>query len=98
MASIDHEPLIVRLVNALLQQALPHPGVAPANKAPMGVAPAAIINRQITLWGTGTQHPDYSIDKSTVVLNYPAPYASAHRQVRFEQLPHRIADVMPPVR
>jgi len=73
VAGINHQPLIVRLVNQNIQEFLPYPLVPPPDKAAVGVAPSAIIRRKVTPRGSGPQYPENRVDKLAIVLGHPAP-------------------------
>ena len=94
VAGVDHEPFVVGLVDQFFQQRLPDALVAPANEAAVGIAPPAIVRRQIPPRSPGAQDPKHRVDKSSIVLRPPSPNPFASRQVRFEEFPGSVVDVM----
>ena len=84
MAGVDHQPLIVRLVDQGLEQFFPQPFIPPAAKPPLHILPIAQIRRQIPPRRTGPQNPEHSVDEQPVVLGDPAPDALTPRQVRLQ--------------
>jgi hypothetical protein len=84
VAGVDQEPLKVRRIDELLQESFPDALVAPADKPAMGIAPAAIVRRQIPPRRPRAQDPKYRIDESSVVLRPTTPNAFPPRQMRFQ--------------
>jgi hypothetical protein len=94
VAGIDHQPLIVRLIDGHLQQRFPQVFIAPAAKAPMDVFSATIVGRQVTPGSAGTQYPEDGVDEALIVLGDTVPGTLASGQVRFEQNPGAIVDIV----
>jgi hypothetical protein len=84
VAGIDHQPLIIRLVNEYLQQGLPLPFVAPAAKPPMGVLPVSVVWWQISPGGAGTQYPEYRVDELPIIAGVASPGTFAPQQARLQ--------------
>jgi len=94
VAGIDHQPLVVGFGDQGFQQFLPNSFVPPADKAAVRVAPAAIFRRQIAPRRTRAQNPENRIDKQAIVLGDAALGALAPRQVRLQQGPCFIGNIM----
>jgi hypothetical protein len=75
VAGINHEPLKIGFIHQLFQQFFPDGLVAPADEAPVRVAPPAVIGGQVTPRRTRAQNPEHRIDKLPVVLGNPSPTA-----------------------
>jgi hypothetical protein len=87
VACVDHQPLIVRIVNQNLQQFFPNALVTPTDKTAVRVAPAAIVRRQIAPRRARSQYPEHCIDKSAVIFGNTAPRTPASRSMRLQQNP-----------
>jgi hypothetical protein len=94
VACINHKPLKIRLINQGLKQPFPYATIAPANKAPMGIAPSAEVGRQIAPWRTSTHDPKNCIDKTPIVMRYAAPSSLSPRQKRLKFFPNGIRNVV----
>src|SRR5260221_1431470 len=94
VAGVDQEPLKVRRIDELLQESFPNALVAPADKAAVGVAPSAIIRRQIPPGRPRAQDPKDRVDESSVVLRPTTPNNFPPRPMRVQQGPNLIRDVV----
>jgi hypothetical protein len=79
MAGIDHQPLVIRLVNQNLQQFLPDTLVPPAYEATVRVAPPSVLRRKIPPGRSCPQYPEDSIDETASVLGNATLDAFASR-------------------
>jgi hypothetical protein len=84
VAGINHQPFMVRLINQDLQQGLPQSFIPPAAKAPVGILPISIVQRQVSPGSASTQYPENGVDKSAVIAGDTAPVALLSRQVRLK--------------
>ena len=94
VTGIDHEPFKVGLIDQFFQQRLPDALVAPANEAAMGVAPSAIVRRQVPPRRAGAQDPKHRVNKLSIVLRPASPNPFPSRQMRFEEFPGSVVDVV----
>jgi hypothetical protein len=94
VAGINHQPLIVRLVNERFQQSFPGAIVTPAAKAPMGVFPATIVGRQIAPGRACAQYPEDSVKKASIIVGNATPGALAPRKAWLKQLPGVFVNVV----
>jgi hypothetical protein len=94
MACIDHEPLKVWLNNEPLQQALPNTTVSPSAKPTMRVFPVTVARRQVAPRRSAAQYPKYRIDEASVIPSNTSPLPALPRQMRFNQRPVDIANVV----
>ena len=94
VTGIDHEPFVVGFVDQLFQQRLPDALVAPTNEAAVGIAPPAIVGRQIPPGSAGAQDPENGVEKKPVVFGSATPEALLSGQMGFEQFPGFIVDVV----
>lgn len=60
----------------------------------MHIAPSSVIRRQLALGRTGSQNPEDRIDEQAVVLGDTAPHLFALRQMRLQQGPCLIGNIM----
>jgi hypothetical protein len=82
--SINHQPLIVGLINQDFQQLFPNPFIPPAYETAVRVAPVPVIRRQITPRRTRAHDPENGIDKLPVIFCNTTPNALASRKVRLQ--------------
>ncbi len=94
VAGVDHEPFVVGLVDQFFQQRLPDALVAPANETAVRIAPPAIVGRQIPPGCARAQDPKHRVNKLSIVLRPASPNPFASRQVRFEEFPGSLVDVV----
>jgi len=94
MTGVNHEPFEIGLDDQFFQQPLPEALVAPSTKAAMRVLPVSVVRRQIAPRGSGAQDPKHRIEKKPVVFGLPAPESLLSRQMRFEQFPSSVIDVV----
>lgn len=94
MAGVDDEPLVIRGVDKALQQAFPYAFVAPPAKTPVGVFPIAVVGRQVAPRRSGAQNPQDGVNEEAVVFGYAAPNAPSSWQMRFQEFPSFISDVV----
>ena len=94
VAGIDHQPLVIRLIDESLQQFFPGALVAPPTKASVGVFPVPVVRRQIAPRGSGAQDPEDRIDKEPVVFGLSSPEAPLPGQMGFEEFPGSFRDVV----
>jgi hypothetical protein len=94
VTGVDHKPFKVRLGDDHLQELFPDSFIAPATKAPMRVFPIAVLLRQISPRSTGAQNPDNGINEFAIVSGHTAPYALSAGQMRFNNRPSVISNVM----
>jgi hypothetical protein len=95
MAGINHEPLVVHIGDQLLQEFFPNTGISPTAKAPVCVAPASVFGRQVAPRSARAQDPKDGIDELSIVFAYAAPIARTPWQMRLQERPCVIADVVP---
>ena len=84
MARVNHEPLIIGLVNQNLQELFPYAFIAPTNEATMSIAPSTIIWGKVAPRCSIAHNPEHCIDKTTIILSYSPPASLATRQMWFE--------------
>jgi hypothetical protein len=94
VTGVDHEPFVIGIDDQFLQQPLPETLVAPAAKAPVGVFPVPVIGRQIPPGSAGAQDPENGVEKKPVVFGSATPQPLLSRQMRFEELPGFVVDVV----
>ena len=94
MTGINHQPFIIRFVDQNFQKFFPYTFSAPSDEPLMNAPPLPVIRRQVTPRRSGPQHPEYCIDKTTVILGDSSPLPSLSRQMGFQQCPYIIAYVM----
>ena len=94
MTGVNHEPFEIGLDDQFFQQPLPEALVAPAAKATVGVFPVPVIRWQIPPGSAGAQNPENGVEKKPVVFGLPAPESLLSRQMRFEQFPSSVIDVV----
>ena len=94
VAGVDHQPFVIGIDDQFLQQSLPKALVAPAAKATVGVFPVPIIGRQIPPGSTGAQDPENGVEKKPVVFGSATPESLLSGQMRFEQFPGFIVEVV----
>jgi hypothetical protein len=94
MTRINHQPLKVRLVYQSLQQLFPNPLIPPAAKAPVSIFSIPIIWRQVTPGIACTQNPEYSVDEEEIIACISTPCSFTPKQVRFQQYPNSIRNIM----
>ena len=94
VAGVDHKPFKVRLIYDHFQELFPDTFIAPATEAPMRVFPIAILLWQIPPRSTSAQNPDNRINEFAIVSGYTAPYAFSAGQMRLDNLPSVICNVM----
>ena len=94
VAGVDHQPFVIGIDDQFLQQSLPKALVAPAAKATVGVLPVPVIGRQIPPRSAGAQDPENGVEKKPVVFGLSAPLSLLSGQMRFEQFPGFIVDVV----
>lgn len=87
MAGIDHELFKARLFDESLKQLFPDTLVSPANKAPMGIASAAIAIGQISPRRFRAQYPEDGVDEVAIVLRLFAPGSCTSGHVGFQNPP-----------
>ena len=97
MTGVNHQPLIVRFIHPMLQQRLPDPLVPPATEPTMDSLPASIVWRQITPRSDGAQNPEDRVDEPSIVLCHPTPTSRSARQMRLQQPPDPVRDVVTPI-
>ena len=73
MASVNHQPCGVRIVNRNFRRSLPHAIIAPTGEASAGVAPSARVGGRVSPRSTRAHNPEDRIDKAPVVANPAAP-------------------------
>jgi hypothetical protein len=94
VTGIDHQPLIVGLLNEYFEQGFPLSLIAPAAKAPVGIFPIAIVRRQITPGSACTQYPEDGVDEVTIVTSDTTPRAFLSGQMRGKLGPSVIVNVV----
>jgi hypothetical protein len=67
MAGVNHQPLVIRLVDKQIQQLLPYATVTPTAETALRVLPIAKVRRQVSPWRARAHNPKYRIDKQSVV-------------------------------
>ena len=97
MARIDHQPFKVRLINQDFQEFLPGPFSAPADKPLVYRTPFPIVGWKIAPRRSGAQHPKDCVDESAIILGYSTPLATLTREVRRDEFPCCVTDVVPMV-
>ncbi|OGG94791.1 MAG: hypothetical protein A2527_01000 [Candidatus Lambdaproteobacteria bacterium RIFOXYD2_FULL_50_16] len=88
MTGINHQPFEIWCINQNFKEFFPNPLVAPANKAPMGITPPALVGRQNAPGRACVHDPKHSIDKKAIVLGDAAPSSFSAGQMRLEFLPN----------
>jgi hypothetical protein len=63
MTRINHQPLIIRLLNKLFKQFFPQASVTPTAKTTLRIFPITKVRRQVTPRRACAQYPKYGIDK-----------------------------------
>lgn len=94
VTGVDHEPFVVGLVDQFFQQRLPDALVAPTNEATVGIAPPAIVWRQIPPGCSGAQDPENGVEKKPVVSGSATPQPLLSGQMRLEELPGFVVEVV----
>jgi hypothetical protein len=94
VAGVDHQPFVIGIDDQFFQETLPEALVAPAAKATVGVFPVPIIGRQIPPGSTGAQDPENGVEKKPVVFGSATPESLLSGQMRFEQFPGFIVEVV----
>ena len=97
MTGVNHQPLIVRLIHQMLQQRPPETPVPPATEPTMGVFPVSGVWRQITPGSASAQNPEDRINEPPVVLRHPTPTSRSAGQMRLQQRPDPVRNVMTPM-
>lgn len=92
--TVYHQPLKVGIVDEYSQKLLPDALVAPADEAPVRVAPAPVFGWQVTPGRPRAQHPHHRIDEPAVVFGDAAPVPSFSGEVRFQFFPNVVKEVM----
>ena len=91
MTCIYHQPFKVRVAAQDFQQLLPNPFSAPTEKSLVYRTPFPVVGRQVTPRGSRAQH---SIHKSPIILRYSAPLTALTGQVRCDDFPCFVADIV----
>ena len=73
MASVNHQPCGVRIVNRNFRRSLPHAIIAPAGEASAGIASAAKVRGRVSPRSARAHNPEDRIDKAPVVASPAAP-------------------------
>ena len=73
VAGIDQEPFKIGRGHEVLESLFPDAFVAPADQAPVRIAPSAVIRRQLTPRRPGAQNPKHRVNKSSVIPGLAAP-------------------------
>ena len=94
VAGVDHQPFVIGIDDQFLQESLPETLVAPAAKPAVGVFPVPVIGRQIPPGSAGAQDPENAVEKKPVVFGSATPEALLSGQMRFEQFPGFIVEVV----
>ena len=94
VTGVNHKPFKVRLVDDHLQKFFPDSFISPATEAPMRVFPIAVLLRQIPPRSTGAQNPDNRIHECSIVSGHTTPYALSAGQMRFNNRPSVICNIM----
>ncbi len=79
ISGIYHEPFVIGLINQNLQQSFPDPGITPADKTPVRIAPAPQVRRQIPPRRTHAHYPEHRIDEQAIVFGNAPPRRLAAR-------------------
>jgi len=79
VARIDHQPLVIWLIDEDFHELFPSPLVAPTDEAAMRVTPRPQIWRQVPPRRTGAHDPKDRVDEEAIVLGYTAPTALTSR-------------------
>jgi hypothetical protein len=87
VTGIDHQTLVVGVINEALQECLPHALVTPAAKSLMGVFPVAVGLGQIPPRCACTQNPEHSVDELPAVFGYPSSLTVLPWQQRSNDFP-----------
>jgi hypothetical protein len=88
---LDDQPLEARFLNQYTQQFFPWARIPPAAKTPMRVFQPPQSSGQSR---PGAQHPEHRVDQPPMVLGHTAPLSFSSGQMRLQQTPHRITEVM----
>ena len=80
------------------QEFFPYSLVSPTNKALVNGSPFAIFRRQIPPRRASTQYPEDSIDEEAIILCHTSPLPALPKQMKFQQGPCGIRDVMAALR
>ena len=94
VAGVDHQPFVIGIDDQFFQESLPESLVAPAAKPAVGVFPVPVVGRQIPPGSAGAQDPENGVEKKPVVFSSATPEALLSGQMRFEQFPGFIVDVV----
>ena len=94
VAGVDHQPFVIGIDDQFFQETLPEALVAPAAKATVGVFPVPVIRRQVPPWCPGAQDPENGVEKKPVVFGSATPESLLSGQMRFEQFPGFIVEVV----
>ena len=94
VAGVDHQPLVIGIDDQFFQESLPESLVAPAAKPAVGVFPVPVVGRQIPPGSAGAQNPENGVEKKPVVFGSATPESLLSGQLRFEQFPGFIVEVV----
>ena len=94
VAGVDHQPFVIGIDDQFLQESLPETLVAPAAKPAVSVFPVPVIGRQIPPGSARAQDPENGVEKKPVVFGSATPESLLSGQMRFEQFPGFIVEVV----
>ena len=97
VAGVNHQPFKVGLVDQRFEKFFPYSLVTPADKPLVHCAPSSVLRRQVAPRRSCAQYPKNSIDKQTIISCHASPLSALPWQVRFQQPPGCIGDVMSPL-
>ena len=72
MAGVDHQPLKVCVVHQGFQNFFPDPLVTPPAETAVYILPVPIRFRQVPPRRSGTQNPEYAVDKLPGITGIPS--------------------------
>jgi len=94
VASVNHEPLEVRLVDEHIEQILPHALVSPTAKTSVGILPVTIVWRQISPGGASAKNPENCVDELTIVPGPSSPGSYPTWEMGLELFPYSVGNIM----